>query len=499
MKRKTILTKLVAQNKKYKAGTNPFLQVEFNEEDKEQLGVEFWSLWHLLCHSQHVLLSGRAGSGKSFLLKQLMTVLNDAEITYACTAPTGVAANNIGGTSLHSYLGLWLCQESVDYYCNKLDKGKFGKTRTNFKDLQLLIIDEISMCDAQFFQKLSQIVCHVRHQHRATPFGSLKVLCVGDFLQLQPVHGGFVFNTPEWTTMKFAKHILHRNYRQQEDDYFQKVLTLTRTAQHKDSAKIGQFLEDRVGVQPPVNCTRLCAKRIDQDRYNDRAFNALPGREYTFIGEMSFKKTKKNKPMDPSLLKMLQSVHAVWPFVVDKEVVLKVGAVVMCRTNKFREVNSLCNGSIGIVQQVFPDENEVLVLFPQENNLLFSVGAVEFQHQVGTITQTLKQLPLTLAWAFTIHKAQGLTLSNVLLDRYSFTAGQFYVALSRVRFLRQVFLLDGHCHSKQNPWRCLYSDHAAREFEQDHMFFVVMKHMIETFRRNPYLDLCLFKDIYEFF
>ena len=394
-----------------------------------------------------VLVSGKAGTGKTVLLRNLRRLLVDRGDRVVAAAPTGVAAVNIDGMTLHGWLGMGLAERPLP----ELKAHLTARARKALTNTDVLLIDEISMVDPEFFQVIAHLAAWVRKSNQ--PFGGLRLVMFGDFLQLPPIAKNtttplrrFVFQTPLWASMHVQRLVLDRVYRQ-DQPAFLALLNDVRIGVWSSKTKLLLRMRCRT---PPEPFTRLCNYRTQVLAYNTRKLAALTGTATTFEATVRVQTTcDDDLPVAKAVRGSLDKV-----FPVLSTLVLKVGTQVMMRSNVHLKTHSVCNGSIGTVLSI--DRDGVVVQF--------SGGAVRveryaFQYQASrTVKVTMWQFPLCMSWAMTIHKSQGLTIDRVLVDTNCFESGQLYTAFARVRALEDLFLTsvapDG-----------LKWDAAAAEFE----------------------------------
>ncbi|VDD93174.1 unnamed protein product [Enterobius vermicularis] len=349
---------------------------------------------------KNVFFTGSAGTGKSLVLRRIIELLPAA--TTFVTASTGVAACFIGGSTLHSFGGFGNGCGTKEQ-CAELVLN--NNARIQWKRCQHLIIDEISMIDADYFEKLEYVARKVKKNDK--PFGGIQLVITGDFLQLPPVTSGseekkFCFMCEAWSRC-ITETFLLRQVKRQSDDTFIKILEQVRVGRYGlnfESFMVSDFSDS--GVMP----THLCTHAADVDLINANQLKALSD-------------SKR--------------------FLVVKRLSLKIGAQVMLIKNLDLS-RSLSNGSRGVVKS-FSSRGYPIVNFlaPDSNeHFRFQVRVPGFEEPLVRI-----QLPLQLAWALSIHKSQGLTLDAVELSLSRvFADGQAYVALSRARSLDSVRLLD---------------------------------------------------------
>ena len=427
-----------------------------------------------------VFLSGCGGTGKShvvrlvqrdmsYLLQHVLRPEPDQPIVVV-TAPTGSAAYNIGGSTIHSALSI-----------NDRSKGVLSHERqcmmqVKLEHLMLLITDEISMVGFEFFQRMNQVVTCIKGSSGAN-WGNICVLTVGDLFQLPPVASAPVYMSPRniktlndlapngWD--QFKLHELTQVMRQ-NDMQFVNALAEIRMKQPEQGSSADTMLRSRElkcfrgDYDYPYNAVHVYAQNIYCDDWNETMLQRLPGNIVTHVAVDSKKDTSTNlanikmpeKPRDTGNLRHILNI--------------KVGARVMLTTN-VDVSDGLTNGSMGIVQYIALDERgssikAVLVKFDGENVGTNAKKSSEFRQMFSSAVPIYKgqatftvhgrkschasrtQFPLTLAWAVTIHKCQGLTLDEVAVDmspsKGRFSAGQAYVAFSRVRELNKLHIIN---------------------------------------------------------
>ena len=372
-----------------------------------------------------ILVLGRAGTGKTTLIRYLGQ--RPGGEAQAIVAPTGIAAQNAGAQTIHSFFRL---PPAVLNAAQLPDSGYFG---TLFKKMTRLIIDEISMVRADLLDAIDARLRHIRES--AAPFGGVQVLMVGDFMQLPPVvrdddrllleqlgyETPFAFSARAFRGVKVTRVSLDRVFRQNEKDF---IDILGKIRAGTDLAATVQFINGqcvrphREGVQPLLLTATLAAA----ERYNREGLERLKG-EASIFGAETKGKTEG--------LQIPQPIE------------LKPGARVMATRND--PERRWINGSLGTVTKIEGDDVHVRFDSGRET---YHVEPVKWEkiRQVWNAAENridnevigaFEQLPLMPAWAITIHKAQGLTLDDVRIDfgAGAFAPGQVYVALSRVRTL----------------------------------------------------------------
>jgi ATP-dependent DNA helicase PIF1 len=428
-------------------------------ETASELTPEQANVLALLRDGHNVFLTGGGGVGKSFVIHAAVNDARCRQKVVAITAPTGVAAELIGGGTLHSLLGLGLAKDDVEKTVASALKS--GKIKNRWMALNLLVIDEVSMLSPDLFTKVDAVARAVRRQpHR--PFGGIQLLLCGDFFQLPPVlnppplphEPTFCFQTDVWVQCGLRAVQLTQTFRQLGDSRYAEMLNRLRFGDYNADdidllcGRVDAALVDFVDIVP----TRLYARRINVDQINHDSLAALGEVEtevYNAAVHWELDVPKGVRIQDNKRAQMthaLQQVAAGEKHVVSKELTLKVGAQVMLVCNLDVE-NGLVNGSRGVVINfVQPDDGrKKMPVVKFMNGTEMMVNRFVWETAVeGAGTVFYRQVPLTLAWALTIHKAQGVSLdcAEIQLDDSVFAQGQAYVALSRVRTLNGLRLVS---------------------------------------------------------
>lgn len=428
------------------------------------IGIDEFLVWQLLSGKKHVLVSGKAGSGKSHLLSRFVARALESlpQLSVELCAPTGVAAFNVNGETLHRKLGLGLAEESARVLIARISQNRhrYAKTWKFLLETNVLIIDEISMLSSAFFTKLSHLLCLARNC--MVPFGGVLLVMVGDFTQLGPVFSGteerkLVFECGLWQKMPLARIILDRSYRQQTDQTFLKLLNRVRTGTLTEEdvllleSKTCAAVESKTIASTHVQPLHIYPYRNEVERMNLHKLKALEtggAKVYCFKPYLHVRKRAVQPlPMNQTEYKKAQQLikdkRQMSQLFLFTDLSVCVGAQVMMRSNTHID-RGVFNGSVGIVTCV--QDNVVSVTFLHADSrqpIPVEVTRASFRRPFEkTVEIVLDQFPLTLSWASTIHKVQGLTLDHVLIDvRKCFEAGQFYVGISRVRSLENLSLL----------------------------------------------------------
>jgi len=421
-----------------------------------------------LCLDLHrpanVFITGAAGTGKSHVLKYIIQELQKRQSKYGVCAPTGVAAINVGGSTLHSFFGIGLGTGSLPSLIKKVTKNKEAMKRIDGTDV--LCIDECSMLSSDLLETLDALVREVRQdgKFKEVPFGGMQIIAVGDFFQLPPIYRGddmdsewrpFCFDSPVWSDLGLTKNKLELNevQRQGNDKRFVQFLNMVRIGNVNE-----RILEDfnakcKVSASHPLPTdgivpTRLYVLNKDVDSENHARLAELKGKEIICKASNEWKETMPVGTLASVKRNMKDSIEKEMP----EEIRLKVGAQVMLTRNKDLERN-LFNGSRGVVESFVQDsEGDPIPIVRFDCGVVENISkaeAVRYNPDGGDGCLVRKQIPLKLAWAMTVHKSQGTTLTRCLLDISStFEFGQVYVALSRVRSLDGLWLeRPAKCHN----------------------------------------------------
>ena len=402
-----------------------------------------------------IFLTGKAGTGKTTLLREIIQTTHKNTVV---VAPTGIAALNAGGVTIHSMFQLpfggFIPDNSSPHFSENTKFETKATLRRHFKmsglkksvirNMELLIIDEVSMLRADLLDAMDFMMQSVRKKN--SPFGGVQVLYIGDLLQLPPV-----IRDEEWRTLRtyykgkffFHSHVIQQNpplyielskIFRQTDDVFISILNNLRNNQISpaDIQNLNQYVKPDFDLKANKGYITLTTHNAKADAMNAQALEDLEGKLATYSPEIVGDFPDKIYPVEENLK-------------------LKVGAQVMFVKNDLSFDKNYFNGKMGIIKSL--SSQEILVHFPDENKTI-EVEKYEWQnirYKVDDLTKEIEEevlgtfvhYPIKLAWAITVHKSQGLTFDKAALDvSQVFLPGQAYVALSRLRSLNGLILLS---------------------------------------------------------
>lgn len=403
----------------------------------------------------NVFLTGEPGAGKTHTINEYVTYLRDRKVEVAITASTGIAATHIGGMTIHSWSGVGIKNSLSKYEIDAIATRDYIYKRV--KKARVLIIDEVSMLGANMLTMVESI-CRTIKQEEA-PFGGMQVILVGDFFQLPPVVrqdeikpgvGLFAYESPAWQAANLLTCYLTEQHRQDDMNFLDVLSAIRRDAV---SAEHTQHLEARkiTSAEFPKGVPKLFSHNADVDRVNSEILAKLPVEEKKFAMNSSGPAT-----MVAALQKGCLSPDTLC---------LKVGAAVMFTKNNPQK--KFVNGTLGTVESFKPYTNYPVV--KTRAGKLIEVEPMDWSvEENGRIKASVSQVPLRLAWAITVHKSQGISLDEAVMDLSQvFEFGQGYVALSRVRRLSGLHLLGWNEKAWQVHPQILAQDEAFRLSSQD--------------------------------
>ena len=452
---------------------------------------ELRNAWDFVEHTGiSIFLTGKAGTGKTTFLRTLKEHSSKRSVI---VAPTGVAAINAGGMTIHSFFQLPLSPFVPDASIkNRFDYSK--EKRKIMRTLDLLIIDEISMVRADLLDAIDSVLRRFREHDK--PFGGVQLLMIGDLQQLTPVvtpeeenvlqryyDTPYFFGSKALRSISYVTIELTHVYRQQDSTF---ITLLNNIREGKATAADLQRLNERYSPtflpEAGSDYIRLTTHNRMAESYNEDQLRNLPSRACSFRAE-----TDGNFPE--------------YSYPADLNLTLKVGAQVMFIRNDNN--GRYYNGRIGHVTYV--DNEKILVLCPGDEDAI-EVEVETWENTKYTLNEktkqieaevqgTFKQYPLRLAWAITIHKSQGLTFEHAIIDaQASFASGQVYVALSRCKTLEGLVLASPIGNAAIiNDSRV--SDYISHQTEQAEQSISALPALKEEYYRQLLIELFNFNDI----
>lgn len=404
--------------------------------------------------NKSLFLTGKAGTGKTTLLKEIIKTTHKNTVV---VAPTGIAALNAGGVTIHSLFQLpfgGFIPEITSPHLNETVKFESKSTlsrhfkmnalkRNVIRSMELLVIDEVSMLRADLLDAIDFMLQYVRKNK--TAFGGVQVLFIGDLLQLPPI-----VNHEEWKVLQkyysgkffFHSHVVQQNpplyieldkiYRQTDSEFIEVLNNLRNNTINKNDLNIlNQYVKPNFDFKKNKGFITLTTHNNKADLINTEALEHLKNKKFYFKAEIIDDFPEKIYPLEKTLE-------------------LKVGAQVMFIKNDLSPEKNFFNGKMGFIKHLsndviivhFPDENKSIEVERYEwKNIRYKLNEItkEIEEELlGTFTH----YPIKLAWAITVHKSQGLTFDKAALDvSRVFQPGQAYVALSRIRSLKGLVLL----------------------------------------------------------
>ena len=372
----------------------------------------------------NLFITGSGGTGKSTNLIEIRKHLHKTGKKYKVTAPTGIAAINVKGTTLHSFVGLGLADKDKEILCLMTQANKALYKRWN--DLDVLIIDEISMIDIDFFIKVEYIARNIRNDD--SPFGGIQLIFVGDFFQLPPVNMStsssgkkekYIFENKIWQDLNITTIELTKNMRQDNKEFFD-VLNEVRWGSISD--KSYEILKKCEGVnfKDSIKPTILFSTNKNVDELNNLHYEKLKGKEHSYVGEITWTGHKHENYYKKIGENITNSSRA------KLQLNLKEGAQVILLANIHKK--GLANGSRAVITGF--ENSYPVVEFKHITTEIKPYSWTKDLEENGSVTYS--QVPLKLAYAITIHSSQSLTIDKLSVNLGGiFECGQAYTALSR--------------------------------------------------------------------
>jgi ATP-dependent DNA helicase PIF1 len=414
-------------------------------------------------NGENIFITGPGGTGKTRLVQYLVNYAKSDNKHVQVCAMTGCAAVLLqcNARTLHSWSGIKLAKGPKNKVIESVLKSKHAVKA--WRSAKILILDEISMLSKKVFEIIEELGRLTRKS--STPFGGLQIVFVGDFYQLPPIGSDgepdteqFCFESPMWNIVfKQENHIeLKTMFRQKDPNYIDILMQIRKGSIDEDKRKtLRDYLNREYDSEKNNGCipTKLFAIRSKVDFVNSQMFSKIQEKEYILdykpkVDCLTYLDSGKIIP--PLLMQKCNSLP-----ITDKESELdqminncqcnkilriKKGAAVMCTINLDMD-NGICNGSQGIIIDIIENGSEITPVVKFSNGLIKRVSHHYWQSE-DYPSLAIGQYPLTLAWALTIHKIQGATLSMAEIDigKSIFEYGQTYVALSRIQSLDGLYL-----------------------------------------------------------
>jgi ATP-dependent exoDNAse (exonuclease V) alpha subunit len=394
-------------------------------EETHDLNDEQLLCYNLAKSKKNLLITGSAGTGKSTILKAIISYYKRNNINIGITASTGIAATLINGITLHSYLKIGINNKPVDELYNDLVNRKNKKDYNKLLKLEVLIIDEISMIDNVLFSKIAAYLSLIKQIKK--PFGNVQIILCGDFFQLPPINNTYCFMSKIWKKLKIHTIELKIQMRQIEDKHFQNILENIKHNNITD--EIYEELEKLKynKIDNDIKPTILYSKNIDIDKINNNEFNKLiKNYNYkTYIFPIEY--DKENKKIS-NYIKKLDNT----------EITLCKGLQIMI-THNIDINNKIVNGTRAIIKEIdYPN-----IIIQTINNQTYTISYVKYINEFDNDIE-YNYIPIKLAYAISIHRSQGVTLDYIQLDLGDsiFEYGMSYVALSRAKKLNSICLTN---------------------------------------------------------
>lgn len=374
---------------------------------------------------KNVFITGGAGTGKTYVLQEYIKECEEKNKTVLITAPTGMAALNLNGTTMHQAFQIPI--PAYGHYSFEIQQSKIKP----IAEADVIIIDEIPMCRNDVFEYFAMLVKKVNKELGLYP----QIIVSGDFYQLPPIikkdeynkftrfaldKSGYCFTTPAWADLKFKIIQLDEIVRQ-DDIEFQSQLNLLQQGNTKCLKYFNQLCKKRL----PEDVIYICGTNAEAQKINEEKLNQIDGPKCVYQSSRKGFCAKE--------------------YTVDDTLILKPNAKVVFMTNDVIN-KKYKNGTFGVVKQCFDNyvqvevDNELIDVWPYEwkNHSITIRNGMVHKKEIGTY----KQLPLKLAYAITIHKSQGQTYEQAIVSPKSFADGQLYVALSRVKSVEGLYLTE---------------------------------------------------------
>lgn len=392
----------------------------------------------------NILLHGPSGVGKSYIMKELINSLK-----YTCTedeiavlAPTGVAAVNISGQTIHSYFGVRIAklpnnktQESMQEYMKLITSKPFSIP----VDLKYVFIDEISMVGKILFDAMDIILR--RKFNENLPMGGIQFIMSGDFYQLPPVRDDFCFESENWQQMQIVQISDMEPKRYINAETFDLMKRLRKAQHTKDDIRLlnsrKKAYKDEYEELQNKAIIEIYSYNADIAKINDCELKKLKTQKYTFLANDTI-----NLKVAESYKYIESKAQATLEEIMPQELQVKVGAKVILVRNYAIDRN-LVNGRTGIIENIYGDcdAEEQVITVRFSNDQIEDISRILLENNTRKYSCSRYQFPLKLAWAISIHKTQSMTIESAIVDlSNTFTDGQSYVAISRITDINNLYI-----------------------------------------------------------
>lgn len=380
----------------------------------------------ILKTGRNVFLTGSAGTGKTYLLNRYISYLEERDIRPTITAPTGIAASHIGGTTIHSFFGIGINESINDWILDRMTQKEYLFRR--LARVKVLVIDEISMVSPELFCTIDRILRAFKQTDQ--PFGGVQLILSGDFFQLPPISRTareikFAWQSPIWQAANLRVCYLEEKFRQSEESL---ICILDEIRAGAVSASSMEIFRSCYKKELPgsFKAAKLYTHNEDVDRINNEELAALAGEMKVFHSI--------NKGAKKYIERILNSSLVI------EELKLKKGALVIFIKNNYEA--GYINGTLGKVIGFSKTTGAPVVEIFSGEKIAAEPEDWKYENEKGDLKAVVRQVPLRLAWALTVHKSQGMTLDAAEIDlSRTFEAGQGYVALSRIRSIAGLRLM----------------------------------------------------------
>lgn len=379
---------------------------------------------------KNTMILSPGGTGKSHLIKYLKIEADKKGINISICSTTGVGAVQVSGTTLHSWAGIGLGDDTVSRLIKKLRKDMYCMKRWN--DTRILVIDEVSMLGASIFDKLETIARIIKGNDAF--FGGIILFVVGDMCQLPPVNDGYIYEADCWRRFEYTGFVLNKYYRFRDRGYAELLLRIRWGMATNDDiellkAKASSYNKEEI-ASLEITPTILFSRKKDVEYHNISKLEKLDTQSRTYYASDFYSPLNDTKS-NIHFMKMFDDK-------VPKSLFLKEGAQVMLVCNLDTKAGFI-NGSRGVVTKL--KDTQVSVKFTNEITVTIVPYTWEL-HKKDTLIASRRQIPLVVSYAISIHKSQGCTLDSMVVDLGTsiFADFQAYVALSRVRSFNGLYI-----------------------------------------------------------